>query len=282
MGSKTIGSVLIEQDEDRRRLTLLRAGVRLSPGERVNPVESAGGAVPRMRRDSESPYLMETLHAASFVHPQDRPRRRPGGRRGAGDRPCAGDHPLAHRLELPALARHDLRRRRGVRQEDRRDDRRQVPDLGPCRRRADAGVRRRRRRAERDRRGRPHRAVLLLRQGPGVRARLRDPVRPERAPDDGVDVRRQRPEADARVLRQVQHRQLPGRQHRRADGRLVPQGDQVGRRHEGPEVPHRRLRRQDHRAHRRRAAEHPRRRDLPGAREGNDRRRPSGSARTTT
>ena len=98
----------------------------------------------------------------------------------------------------------------------------------------------------------------------------------------GVDVRGQRPEADARVLRQVQHRQLPGRQHRGADGRLVPQGDQVGRRHQGPEVPHRRLRRQDHRAHRRRAAEHSRRRDLPGAREGNDRRRPNGSARTTT
>ena len=71
----------------------------------------------------------------------------------------------------------------------------------------------------------------------------------------------------------VQHRQLPDGQHRRADGRLVPQGDQVARRHQGPEVPHRRLRRQGDRAHRRRAAEHPRRRDLPGAGEGHDRRR---------
>ena len=42
--------------------------------------------------------------------------------------------------------------------------------------------------------------------------------------------RGQRPEADARVLRQVQHHQLPRRQHGRADGRLVPQGDQVRRR----------------------------------------------------
>ena len=35
----------------------------------------------------------------------------------------------------------------------------------------------------------------------------------------------------------------PGRQHRRADGRLVPQGDQGRRRPQRPEVPHRRLRR---------------------------------------
>ena len=120
---------------------------------------------------------------------------------------------------------------------------------------------------------RAHGALLLLRQGPGVRARLRHPVRPQLAPDDGVDVRGQRPEADARVLRQVQHHQLPGGQHRRADGRLLPQGNQVDGRHEGPEVPHRRLRRQGDRADRRRAAEHSGRRDLPGAREGHDRRR---------
>ena len=36
--------------------------------------------------------------------------------------------------------------------------------------------------------------------------------------------------ADARVLQGLQHHQLPGRQHRRADGRLVPQGDQDRRR----------------------------------------------------
>ena len=57
--------------------------------------------------------------------------------------------------------------------------------------------------------------------------RLRHPLRPEQPPDDGLDVRGQRPEADARVLRQVQHHQLPRRQHRRPDGRLVPQGNQV-------------------------------------------------------
>ena len=36
---------------------------------------------------------------------------------------------------------------------------------------------------------------------------------------------------------------IPGRQYRRADGRLVPQGDQDGRRPEGPEDAHRRNRR---------------------------------------
>ena len=41
---------------------------------------------------------------------------------------------------------------------------------------------------------------------------------------------------------------------------------------QGPEVPHRRLRRQGARAHRRRAAEHPRRRNLPRAGKGHDRR----------
>jgi hypothetical protein len=71
---------------------------------------------------------------------------------------------------------------------------------------------------------------------------LRDPVRPQLAPDDGLDVRGQRPQADARVLPRLQHHQLPGRQHRRADGRLVPQGDQDAGRHQGSEDAHRRLR----------------------------------------
>jgi hypothetical protein len=72
------------------------------------------------------------------------------------------------------------------------------------------------------------------------------------------------------------------RQHRRADGRLVPQGIKSLAGHQGLEVPHRRLCRQGARAHRRRAAEHSRRRDLPGAREGHDRCRRVGSVPTTT
>ena len=43
--------------------------------------------------------------------------------------------------------------------------------------------------------------------------------------------------------RQVQHPRHARRQHRRADGRLVPQGDQDRRRPEGPQDAHRRLRR---------------------------------------
>ena len=75
---------------------------------------------------------------------------------------------------------------------------------------------------------------------------------------------------------------FPGGNTGRPDGRLLPQGDQVDRRHQGPEVPDRRLRRQDHRADRRRAAEHPGRRDLPGAGKGHDRCGRVGRARTTT
>ena len=65
-------------------------------------------------------------------------------------------------------------------------------------------------------------------------------------------------------------------------GGWYPQGDQVGRRHEGPEDAHRRLRRQGARAHRRRAAEHPRRRDLSRRSRRARSTPPSGSARTTT
>jgi hypothetical protein len=56
------------------------------------------------------------------------------------------------------------------------------------------------------------------------------------------------------------------------DGRLVPQGNQVDGRHEGPEVPRRRLRRPDPDAARRGAAADRRRRHLSGPREGHDRR----------
>ena len=55
-----------------------------------------------------------------------------------GHRARAGHHPLAPGVELPEVARHDLRRGRRVRQEGRRHDRRQVPDLRPRRRRTDA------------------------------------------------------------------------------------------------------------------------------------------------
>ena len=61
---------------------------------------------------------------------------------------------------------------------------------------------------------------------------------------------------------------LPARQYRRPDGRLVPQGDQVPRRPEGPQDADRRLRRQGHRQARRRAAADRRRRNLPALEKG--------------
>ena len=73
-------------------------------------------------------------------------------------------------------------------------------------------------------------------------------------------------------LQELQHHEHPVRQHRRADGRLVPQGDQDGRRPQGPQVPHRRLRRPGAGQARRRAAADRRRRHLSGAGEGHDRR----------
>ncbi len=116
-----------------------------------------------------------------------------------------------------------------------------------------------------------HRAVLLLRQGSDVRVRCGDPVRPEYAPAERLDVSRRRPGADARVLQGLQHDQLPGRQHRRADGRLVPQGDQDGRRSEGPEDAHRGYRRAAAGQAGRGAAADSRRRHLSGAGKRHDR-----------
>ena len=83
--------------------------------------------------------------------------------------------------------------------------------------------------------------------------------------------RRQRPAE--RVLRHAGPVRPAVRQHRRADGRLVPQGNQHRRRPQGPEDAHRRLCRQGHGEARRRAAADRRRRHLSGAGKGHDRRR---------
>ena len=90
--------------------------------------------------------------------------------RGAGDRAVDADDQMAHAVQLAEVARHDLRRRRDDVQGGRRGDRRQVPDPGLRRRRNRAGPAGRRCRAERHRRDRPHRLVLLFRQGPDLRA----------------------------------------------------------------------------------------------------------------
>ena len=86
---------------------------------------------------------------------------------------------MAPRVELPQEPRHDLRRRRDDQQARRRGDQQQVPDPDLRGRRDRARVRRGRRRAAGHGAVRAYRAVLLLRQGPDVRLRLRDPVRHE-------------------------------------------------------------------------------------------------------
>ena len=195
-----------------------------------------------------------------------------------GDRPDGARDEMAADLELPESARHDLRRRHvlakavaeitdGKFQIQRlRRPARSCPAFGastPCR-------------TARSRSATPRR-YYFFGKDPTFALRLRDAVRPEQPPAERLDVSRRRPRADARVLRGLQHHQLPRRQHRRADGRLVPQGDQDGRRPQGPEDAHRRLRPAKVLAQaRRRAAADPRRRHLSGAREGHDRRRRMG------
>jgi hypothetical protein len=112
----------------------------------------------------------------------------------------AGRHPLAPGFQLPEVARHHLWRCRSFCQGRQGHVGRQVRDLRAFGRRADASVRRGRRRAERHRRDVPHRALLLLRQEPRLRPGFGRAVRPERTPDDGLDDARQRPQADERVL----------------------------------------------------------------------------------
>jgi hypothetical protein len=90
----------------------------------------------------------------------------------------------------------------------------------------------------------PHRVLLLLSARTRPSPRHRRAVRPQCAQQNawcyhggGIDLINEfyKPSTTDRFAR---------RQYRRADGRLVPQGDQHGRRPEGPEDAHRRLRRQ--------------------------------------
>ena len=75
------------------------------------------------------------------------------------------DHPVAHALQLAEEPGHPVRRRRAGRPARRRDHRRQVPDPRLRRGRDRAGAAGARCGPGRHRRVRPHRAVLLLRQG---------------------------------------------------------------------------------------------------------------------
>ncbi len=120
-------------------------------------------------------------------------------------------------------------------------------------------------------------------KNPAIRLRRRHALRPQRSPADGLDVSTA---AALQALREVFAKfnivQFPVRQRRRADGRLVPQGDQYGRGSQGTQVPHRRHRRHDPVEARRRAAADPDRRDLHRRSRRASSTPPSGSAPTTT
>ena len=206
--------------------------------DRVQGAPLASGA-PRKssKKDRES-----SNHATSQIpaHCRDRRcgrrRHRPGGTR---HRPVDAGAQLAFHLELPQVARHPVGRGRADDEDRRRGDRQQVPDphlRGGRDRARPAGARRG---AERHGRDGRDRVLLLLRQGPDLRARHRRAVRTEHAPVLGVAEVRQRRAAAERLLQDLQGVRHRHRQHRRPDGRLVPQGDQDGRRSQGLENAHR-------------------------------------------
>ena len=101
--------------------------------------------------------------------------------------------------------------------------------------------------AERHRRMRPHRLVLLFRQGSDLRLRHIDCLRPEPAAEPGLVHAGRRQGSAQRVLQKVQLHGAARRQYRLPDGWLVPQGDQSRRRPQGPEDAHRRIPRARHR-----------------------------------
>ena len=144
---------------------------------------------------------------------------------------------------------------------------------------AAAGVRRG---LEQDRPMRSHAVIVLFRQGPGLCLRFRRGLWRQCAPAGLLALLRRRPRADARDFRQAGHAEFPLRQCRRADGRLVSQGDQYAGRHEGPSHPHRRPWRRGVAAARQRADADRARRYLRRRSSAARSMRPNGSARTTT
>ncbi len=97
---------------------------------------------------------------------------------------------------------------------------------------------------ERYRRDGPFRLLLLHRQGHRLRLRHRDPWGPNSRQMQAWLFHAGGLELLNEFYAKFNHRQSAGRQHRRPDGRLVPQGDQVRGRSAGPEDAHRRPRRQ--------------------------------------
>ena len=106
---------------------------------------------------------------------------------------------------------------------------------------------------------------LLHRQGHRLRAVLHGAVRAGDRRVPGLDALRRRRAADAGARSQVQRRGPAVRHHRARGVGLVPQGDQVGRRPQGPQDALLRPRRQRHAEDRRPDPDPAGRRNLPGA-----------------
>ena len=120
----------------------------------------------------------------------------------------------------------------------------QVRDPALRRRRDRAAAAGARRRAERHGRMRPYADRVLFRQEPGLRLRFRRRFRRQHRQQAPGCITAAASSCCARSFKKIGSI-LPMRQCRRADGRLVPQGDQDGRRSQGAQVPHRRARRHD-------------------------------------
>ena len=91
--------------------------------------------------------------------------------RRAGDRAIDAGSEVAPDGELAEVARHAVRRLRGVVESRRRSHRQQIPDPDLRRRRNRSGLAGARRRIERHRRDSAHRVLLLFRQGSDLRLR---------------------------------------------------------------------------------------------------------------
>ncbi|MGY4442572.1 hypothetical protein ACVW04_005391 [Bradyrhizobium sp. LM2.3] len=126
--------------------------------------------------------------------------------RGSSHRAIDARDQMAHADELAEITRYALWRRRDDGQDGRGSDRQQIPDSDICRRRDRAGPSGARCRAERNLRNRPHRVLLLFRQGPDLHLRLGRAVRTEHAHQPGLVHAGRRQGRPERVLQEVQRR----------------------------------------------------------------------------
>ena len=158
----------------------------------------------------------------------------------------AGQHRHGHRLDLAARLPGPRHPGPAPGRPDRGANGRR--DKGPVLRRRRAGRRLRqlRRGRQRQRPGLYRRRVLLEGQAPRLRGLLHAPLRPDLHRDGRLDQIHGRTGAVGRAVRRVRPEGIRLRQHRRADGRLVQQGDQLGRRPQGPEDAHPGPRRRRH------------------------------------